>query len=225
MKKKRVIVVKDVFRGDNKIKEFDEYHAIVYASSQLFYHAGLHKSMITINAICQFANIKHPATKTKIKKALLELIEIGLIEVENVGGSDKIGNNDALLISIPQIILSDDKFTTINSQFVTDIITHNSSITERGNMLLVYMVLAQYMGDKLIAYPNIETIAEAAQLSTQTVHTALQNLRALGIITYSNEGAHKKDDGTISKKNNVYAFMDVDKAEEIVDFYTQKKKK
>lgn len=204
MVKERTIVIKDIFRrGDNKIKDFNGYHAIAYASSQLFYHVGLHKSMITISSMCQLANIKHPATKTKIKKALLELIEIGLIEVENIGGSDKIGNNDTLLISIPQIALSNDKFTTINSQFVTDIITHNSSITERGNMLTVYMVLAQYMGNNVIAYPNMETIAHDSNLSIKTVNNMLKLLKELKIIEYGNNNTYN---GCLV--GNIYIFCD-----------------
>ena len=222
--KQRVIVIKDIFReqNNNKIKEFNGYHAIAYAGSQLFYNPIRGNMWFSTNQLFQIMGNNDSRAKSKINSAIRDLIKWDMLEAENFNGKN--GNNDVLSLKIPHIDKKESKFTTINYDFVLRIIESDQPITEKGNMLLIYMVLAQYMGNDVIAYPSIETMANDSGLSSSTISNTLHNLKELKIIEYGNNGLYKNTDGKIRSSNNIYIFMDIEGVEKVIKHHIKNKK-
>ncbi len=215
MDTKRVIVIKDVLRkqSDSKIEQFNGYHAIIYAGVQTFYHSMMNANVLTLQTLYQTIGITTPSIKKKMKDAMEDLIKWGLINVNK----DKITHNTPLFITLPEMSLEKHRFTTINKQFVWNILTSNYSIQEKNNMILVYMVLAQYMGNDIVAFPNMETIAKDVGLSRPTVNSMLKHLKHLNVIDYDNSNTYN---GYLV--GNIYVFCDTSGYEYILKAETSK---
>lgn len=212
MKKKRVIVVKDVFRGDNKIADFDEYHMIVYAGMQLFYNPALGEINMSLNMLYDRANITDKRAKQKIKKSLNDIIEWGLV-IFNSKGS--INSNTHFRAQIPHIT---SRYTIINSDFVLQILDSNNQIGLKGNMLRLYALLAQYTGDKLFAYPNIETLSKDLSISTKTINSVMAHLESMNILLRESIQIQNKKTGLFNNVKNIYVFCDTEDPHKIMNF-------
>jgi len=223
MKKKRVVVIKDVFResSHNKIEEFNEYHMLVYAGVQLFYMDVMSCSFLTLNQLYHILNVENNArAKNNIKNAFLGLIEMGLIMMDNP--PKKIGNNSPLEICIP--FMTEDRFTRINKSFVYRILSSDHQISEKGNLLLVYALLAQYAGNKTISYPSTQTLSDELGISRKTVSSAIDELQKLEIIMY-NKTKPKNKNGQFFRTNNIYVFCDEEDPLKILQYYVSKHEK
>ena len=209
MEKKRVVVIKDVFREDSKIKEFSGYHAIAYAGIQTFYHPMMQANVLTLQTLYFVMGIKNARTQKNIKDAIMDLIKWGLIKINQ----DEFNNNTPLIIVIPKVDTTDSKFATINKQFVWDILISEYSVQEKGNMLLVYMVLAQYMGNKHSAFPSMDKIGENTLLTKPTIKSAINNLVDMDMLYYGNYGYKIDKSNQVKRHNNIYIFRDIPNAD------------
>lgn len=210
-KEDRVIKVKDVFRkmSNERIEGLNGYHIITYMGVQLFYVSMAEKSMLTLGMLCDTMGISDSRTKKNIKEAVEDLMEWELIKVEAINNK-KINTNTTLNVTIPNYGAS--HYTTVNYLMVKDILMSDYSIQEKGSMLLVYAVLAQYVGGNNYGYPNIDTIAKDAKLSSSTIISALNNLRDVETIIYATATRSYN-----RLPNNVYVLCDEPNCDEILD--------
>ena len=217
--KKRVIIIKDVFRGENKIEDFDEYHMIVYAGMQLFYNPALEEINMNLNMLYDRANITDKRAKQKIRKSLNDIIEWGLISFKSKGS---ISSNTHFRAEIPNIT---SRYTMINADFVLQILGSDNQIGFKGNMLRLYSLLAQYTGNKLFAYPNIDTLAADLNVSTKTINNAMSHLESMDILLRETIQIQNKQNGLFNNTKNVYVFCDTENSGKVMSFSIDQMKK
>lgn len=222
-KNRRLVTIKDVFResSHNKIKEFNEYHMLVYAGTQLFYMDVMGHSFMSLNHLYHIMNIENNVrAKNNIKNAFLDLIEMGLIMLDNP--PKKTNNNSPMEISIP--FMAEDRFTQINKDFVYQILSSDHQITKKGNLLLVYSLLAQYTGNNTMSYPSTQTLAKELNMSRKTISGAIAELQKMSIIVYDNTKSKNKN-GHFVRANNIYVFCDEEDPLKILKYYVSKHEK
>lgn len=197
------VIVKNCFRQDLKKvydKSFTDLHLLILVYMQRFTAINSNTMTFTLSWLYDDLSISNSIAKQDITRAMLELENMNLIEL-NVLDIDKVDRNTRIIASLFDY---EGDFTLIDNDAIDKILSLDIDIRQKRTMLLLYCNIASRIDDKGYCYPSFASFkADLQTTSDNRINDALELLKECKLIDYDNVG-QVLIDGQVTQANNIY---------------------
>lgn len=207
-------IIKNIFRSDNRIKEFTENHLLLLIHLQE-YTSFKNKINFTFNFMFEKLNITYHQLKKELYQCLVDLHDWGLININNIDSLDNVNQNTYILIDK---INYDSNYTLVSAEEIDKILYSNLDVRLIKTMLYVYVVICSWIGvnDRSYCFPKTEDFKRDINTKSHLrITNSIQQLKKLGLIDYENVGVVRAGD-KVYQANNIYVLTLTDNYKDVI---------
>ena len=218
------VIVKNCFRQDLKkhyITNFNDLHLLVLVYMQRFRAMNTNTMQFTLGWLYDDLSITNDKAKQDIIKALFDLFEMDLIELNDLD-IDKVNRNTRIVASLSDY---ENNFTLIDNYAIDTIFELDLDIRQKKTMLFLYCNIASRIDDKGYCYPSYYILSKDLDTTSDNrIAVALELLKEHSLIDYDNAG-EVVIDGQVTQANNIYVLCNNENYKETLEQGISNRKK